>query len=216
MSSLATNKLPDSPGTGSAVITFAFHVHIEFSKTPLMIATTFTAAGLGGLAVAIAPTPMLSATMPALLIVMAIYFTFSPRLSDATPRPRTTVKRFWWMAAPSIGSYDGVSGPSAGSFYLLGSVRLLGYGVLRASAHTKLLNFNSTPAYLLIFPLSGKVLWTLGLTMRAGQFLGSQLGSRLAIRNGAKLIRPLLVMVCRGMAIKLLADPAIPPRGFFP
>ena len=83
MSSLATNKLPDSPGTGSAVITFAFHVHIEFSKTPLMIATTFTAAGLGGLAVAIAPTPMLSATMPALLIVMAIYFTFSPRLSDA-------------------------------------------------------------------------------------------------------------------------------------
>jgi uncharacterized membrane protein YfcA len=48
-----------------------------------MIALPFAAAGLGDLAVAVAPTPMLSATMPALLIVMAIYFTFSPRLSDA-------------------------------------------------------------------------------------------------------------------------------------
>ena len=133
-----------------------------------------------------------------------------------TPTPRTTVKGFSRMAAPSIGFYDGVSGPRAGSFYLLGSVTLLGYGLLRTSAHTKLLNFNSTLAYLLIFPLSGKVLWTLGLAMRAGQFLGSQLGPRLAIRNGAKLIRPLLVMVCCGMAIKLLADPSNPPRGFFP
>jgi uncharacterized membrane protein YfcA len=78
------------------------------------------------------------------------------------------------------------------------------------------LNFSSTFAYLLIFPLSAKVLCTVALTMRAGQFLGSQLGSRLAIRNGAKLGRPLLVMVCCAMAIKLLADPSNPPRGFFP
>jgi hypothetical protein len=34
----------------------------------------------------------------------------------------------------------------------------------------------------------------------------------LAIRNGAKLIKPLLVVVCLALAVKLLADPANPLR----
>lgn len=44
------------------------------------------------------------------------------------------------------------------------------------------------------------------------QFLGAQLGSRLAMRIGAKLIKPLLVIVCVALAVKLLADPTNPLR----
>jgi uncharacterized membrane protein YfcA len=125
VSRLATNKLQGSFGTRSAGITNTAHVHIEFSNPPLMIATTLAVAGLGGLVVAIAPTPMLSATLPALFFVTAIYFALSPRLSDADVQARTTIKRLSWMAAPSIGFYDGMFGPCAGSFCLLGSVTSL-------------------------------------------------------------------------------------------
>jgi uncharacterized protein len=216
VSALATNKLQGSFGTGSAVITYATHGHIDFKSGRLMIATTFIAACLGVLTVAIAPTSLLSAVMPILLIVMALYFTLSPRLSDDDVHARTTLTRFSWSVAPAIGFYDGLFGPGAGSFYLLGFVTLLGYGVLRASAHTRLLNFTSNLASLAVFALSGKILWPLGLAMGLGQFLGAQVGSRLAIRNGAKLIRPLLVIVCCAMAIKLLLDPANPLRALFP
>jgi hypothetical protein len=41
---------------------------------------------------------------------------------------------------------------------------------------------------------------------------GARVGASLAIRNGAKLIKPLLVVVCVALAIKLLADPANPLR----
>jgi uncharacterized membrane protein YfcA len=51
--------------------------------------------------------------------------------------------------------------------------------------------------------------------MGAGQFLGAQLGSRLAIAHGARIIRPLLVLVCCGMALRLLLDPANPITNFF-
>lgn len=44
---------------------------------------------------------------------------------------------------PLIGFYDGVFGPGTGSFFMLGFVALAGFGVLRAYAHTKLLNFAS-------------------------------------------------------------------------
>ncbi len=216
VSVLATNKLQGSFGTGSAVLTYARHGHIDFHKCRLMIFTTFSAACLGVLTVAFAPTTLLSAIMPLLLIAMAIYFALSPKLSDDDVHARTTLTKFSWIAAPAIGFYDGLFGPGAGSFYLLGFVTLLGYGVLRASAHTKLLNFTSNMASLVVFALSGKILWTLGLAMGAGQFLGAQVGSRLAIKNGAKLIRPLLVVMCIAMAIKLLLDPANPLRALFP
>jgi uncharacterized protein len=215
VSALATNKLQGSFGTGSAVIAYARLGHIDFRSSKVMVATTFVAACLGVLAVAFAPTSLLSALMPILLIVLALYFALSPRLSNDDVHARITLSKFSWTAAPAIGFYDGLFGPGAGSFYLLSFITLLGYGVLRASAHTRLLNFTSNIASLVVFALSGKMVWTVGLAMGVGQFLGAQVGSRLAIKNGAKLIRPLLVVVCIGMAIKLLLDPANPLRAMF-
>ena len=215
VSALATNKLQGSFGTGSAVVAYARHGHIDFRSSKRMVATTFIAACLGVFAVAFAPTSLLSALMPILLIAMALYFALSPKLSNDDAHARITQKKFSYTAAPAVGFYDGLFGPGAGSFYLLSFVTLLGYGVLRASAHTKLLNFTSNIASLVVFALSGKIIWTVGLAMGAGQFLGAQVGSRLAIKSGAKLIRPLLVVVCIGMAIKLLLDPANPLRAMF-
>lgn len=43
-----------------------------------------------------------------------------------------------------------------------------------------------------------------------GAFIGAQVGSKLAIRAGAKLIRPLLMVVCCAIAFKLMLDPAHP------
>ena len=216
VAALATNKLQGSFGTGSAVIAYARHRHIDFSASRAMVATTFGGACLGVLAVRLAPTALLAGLMPILLIAMALYFAVSPRLSDVDAHARIGIGRFAWTAAPAIGFYDGVFGPGAGSFYLLGFVTLLGYGAIRASAHTKLLNFTSNIASLLVFALSGKIVWAIGLAMGVGQFLGAQVGSRLAMKQGAKLIRPLLVVVCCAMALKLLLDPTNPWRALFP
>ena len=41
---------------------------------------------------------------------------------------------------------------------------------------------------------------------------GSTAGALLAVRIGARLIKPLLVVVCVALAIKLLSDPANPLR----
>ena len=46
--------------------------------------------------------------------------------------------------------------------------------------------------------------------MGVAQFLGARIGSGLAIRNGARLIKPLLVLTCIALAVRLLIDPAHP------
>lgn len=210
VSALATNKLQSSFGSGSAVVTFARHRHIDFRASAVMLATVFAGACLGALAVSIAPLGLLSAVLPLLLVGMALYFAFSPRLSEEDAAARLSPDVFAFTAAPLVGFYDGVFGPGTGSFFFLSFVTLLGYGVLRATAHTKLLNFTSNIAGFLFFALSGKIVWAVGLAMGVGQFLGAQIGSRLAIRQGARLIRPLLVVVCCAMAAKLALDPANP------
>ncbi len=216
VAALATNKLQGSFGTGSSVIAYARQRHIDFRASLPMMMTAFAGAVAGVLAVKYAPLSLLAALMPVLLIVMAAYFAMTKKLSNEDAKPRISKQRFTATVSPAVGFYDGIFGPGAGSFYLLGFVTLLGYGVVRASAHTRLLNFTSNFAALLTFAVSGKIVWLVGLAMGAGQILGAQLGTRLAISHGARLIRPLLVIVCIGMAIRLLLDPANPWRALFP
>ncbi len=215
VAALATNKLQSTFGSGSAALAFARAGKIDFRSSRMMIVLVFAGAALGALAVKIAPVSLLSAALPILLIGMGIYFALSPKLSDQDAKARTTPLTFALTVGFGVGFYDGIFGPGTGSFFLLGFVLLLGYGVVRATAHTKLLNFTSNVAALLLFILSGKVVWTMGLAMGLGQFAGAQLGSRLAIREGARIVRPLLVLVCLAMALRLLFDPANPIHHFF-
>ena len=59
---------------------------------------------------------------------------------------------------------------------MMGMVTLLGAGIVRATGATKLLNVSSNAASLLLFILSGLVVWPVGLVMAAGSFTGAQLG----------------------------------------
>jgi len=209
VSALATNKLQSSFGSGSAVYAFARRRLIDFRGSRGLVGATFAGACLGVAAIRIAPLALLSAILPVLLVAMAIYFAVSPTLSDSDARARMTRGGFTGVAAV-IGFYDGVFGPGTGSFLMLGFVLLLGFGVVKAAAHTKLLNFTSNIAALALFGLSGHILWPVGLAMGAGQVLGAQAGSHLAIRHGARLVRPVLVVICCAMAIRLMMDGSNP------
>ena len=83
-------------------------------------------------------------------------------------------------------------------------VALRGMGLTRATALTKLLNLTSNIASVLFFAIGGKMFWLLGLCMAAGAMLGGWIGSHTAMRFGARLIRPLLVILSLGLTVRLL------------
>jgi uncharacterized membrane protein YfcA len=214
LSALATNKLQGTFGTGSATWAFARKGHLSLKGNMPAVITTFAGAALGVAAVSLAPLGLLRAGLPVLLIAMALYFALSPRLSNDDAHPRLKPIAFIAGFAPVIGFYDGIFGPGTGSFFMLCLVTLFGLGIVRATATTKLMNFTSNIASLLMFVAGGKILWTAGLVMGLGQVIGAQVGSHLAMAKGAAIIRPLLVIVCCAMAIRLLSDPANPIRVF--
>jgi len=209
---IATNKVQGSVAAASATYTFGRRGLIDWSKAWGFTLVAFASSVAGALCVQFLPRAVLEVLIPLLLIVIALYFAFSRKVKDEDAQARMTALAFGLTTPVAVGFYDGIFGPGAGSFYMLAFVTLLGYGVVRATAHTKLVNFASNFGSLLLYAATGAVVWPLGLAMSAASLLGAQIGSRLALRLGSRLIRPLLVVVSSLMALRLLLDPANPWR----
>ena len=149
-------------------------------------------------------TSLLSAVVPVALILIAVYFLFAPKLTDADRTARLNFAAFVPALGFCVGYYDGLFGPGTGSFFTIAFVTLFGLGLTRAAGHTKLLNMTSNYAALALFIPSGDVVWPVALTMAVGQLTGGYLGALTGIRFGAKIIRPLVVVVSIALALKLL------------
>ena len=206
VTAVATNKLASTFGSGSATLAFWRSGKIESAMTPSALAAAGGAA-LGALALPYAPRALLSQALPVVLIAVALYFAFARNLGEARRHARLSPAAYAATLAPAIGFYDGVFGPGAGSFYMIGYVVLAGFGLMRAMAGARLANFGSNVGSLMIYALSGHIVVAAGLAMGAGAFLGARLGARSAIRAGARLVRPLIVAVSCAMALKLMTAP---------
>jgi len=203
---LGTNKLQSVFGSGSATYAYGAAGLVDVKRQLPSAALAFLGSIAGAVLATILPGDWLRAVLPAMLVVIALYFAFKPDMSDVDRAQRISPFLFGVTIVPLIGFYDGLFGPGTGSFFMLAFVALAGYGVLKATAHTKLLNFASNVGSLLFFSAAGVVVWKVGLVMGAAQFLGARLGARLAMKNGARLIKPLLVATCVVLAIRLLID----------
>lgn len=209
---LGTNKLQGLFGSGSATVTYASKGQVDLRKQAPMALVSLVAGAAGALLASVLPGEWLSIALPVVLVVIALYFALKPNMDDVDRSQRISPLVFGLTAVPAIGFYDGVFGPGTGSFFMLSFVSLAGFGMLKATAHTKLLNFASNIGSVVAFALVGAVVWKIGLLMGIAQMIGARLGAGLAIRNGAKIIKPLLVITCLALAAKLLSDPAHPLR----
>jgi hypothetical protein len=203
---LGVNKLQASFGSFAAAYHFWKHGLVNPAAMALPIALSFFGAILGSLLVQRIDSELLSTLIPGLLIGFAVYFIFSPRLSDSDARSRISHTAFALLIGASVGFYDGFFGPGTGSFFVIAYIALLGFNLRKATAHTKVLNFTSNIAALISFAATGNVIWEIGLIMAAGQLLGARIGSGMVIRHGGRLIRPMLIIVSLSISIKLLLD----------
>lgn len=201
---LATNKVQGVFGAATAAVSYAARGLVDLRGQWKSALVAGAAGAVGAALVSHLPTDQLRLVLPVILIGIAAFFALKPGLDDLDRVQRVAPAAFAATAVPLVGFYDGVLGPGAGSFYMIAFVTLAGYGVLKATAHTKLLNFASNLGGLLAFALVGHPLWLLGIVMGAAQIAGAALGARLASRIGARLIKPLLVATSTALALRLV------------
>ncbi|MDI3521567.1 MAG: uncharacterized protein PWQ17_1714 [Anaerophaga sp.] len=142
-----------------------------------------------------------------LLIVMFFVILLKPTswIKGKAGRVRTTRSRIINSAIFFfIGVYGGFIQAGVGLFLLAGLVLSAGYDLVKANSVKVLMVLSFTIVALVIFLLAGKIVWSYGLLLAAGNAAGAWVASRNARKIGAKNIRYILLAVVLFSGLKVL------------
>lgn len=203
---LSTNKVQGVFGAATAAISYARAGQVSLREQFFPAILAFFASAAGALMVSFLPVHLIRFVLPFLMVAIALFFAFKPGLDDFDRTRRMSISVFTATMIPLIAAYDGLLGPGTGSFFMIAFVTLGGYGILKATAHTKLLNFASNLGAIVAFSMVATPWWFTGLAMGAAQIAGATCGAALAVKIGARVIKPLLVITSATLAAKLLWD----------
>lgn len=201
---LATNKCQGFVGTMTATVTLFIKGKLKTQGLGMLMFYTAIGAGIGTWLIQTVNTDWLNWFVPILLISIAAYFFLTPGLGEARRDPKMSESTWGKTFVPLIGFYDGFFGPGTGSFFAASGVVANGKTLVEATVLAKPLNFTSNIISLVLFAFGGQVLWLIGIVMMVGQALGAVVGAHSIYWGGAKLIRPLVILMCVAMSLRQL------------
>lgn len=111
-----------------------------------------------------------------------------------------------WMRIPVffvIGIYGGFIQAGVGFLLLTALSLAVGYDLVKSNALKVTIVLLFSGMSLLIFALSGKVVWLYGFILAAGNMTGAYVGVRFAVKRGAKQVRWVVVAAVAVSALKL-------------
>ena len=209
ISALATNKIQSSTGSAMASFMMLRKKQVSWEQVRLIMLASFIGSVIGTIGVHFINTDALEVIIPIVLACIGLYFLFAPTLNklhffrELKPQSDSTYRK---TSVPLIGFYDGMFGPGAGSFFTLAGVSLRKLPIVQATAQAKTLNFASNIASVIVYIISGKVIWLAAGAMIVGQTIGAWIGSHLLLTIRPELLRWLVVMVCFAVLGKYLVD----------
>lgn len=201
---IATNKIGGIAGTCAATLYFMRSGKIDIRRNIKIVAAVVVGAITGGWALTNSDSKLLLRVVPVLLILFSIYFVMSPKMGASDSHERMTPAMYAATLGPAIGFYDGYFGPGTGTFFAFSLVALLGFNLVKATAHAKLLNLSSNLASALFFGVTGSIAWTYAAPMLVGQLIGSTIGARMAVAYGHRFIRIVLSIAAIAISVKLI------------
>ena len=205
----ATNKCGNFFGTALSTVRFLKKGHIHLPSAVMGAVFALVGAWMGARLNMVLPEQALYYLMLVLVPVMAVFLMFKRdfgRSDRSGELGAAKLLALSGMIGLVVGGYDGFFGPGAGTFLMLAFTGLCKFDLLTASGNTKLANAASNLASLVTFALGGKVLWAVGIPAALCGIAGNYIGSGLAMKKGAKIIRPMFVVVLSLLVLRLLYD----------
>ena len=204
---LGTNKLSSGIGTVVSTLRFIRGGYVDWPLAVPSIVLALFGAHLGTrLQLALderALKWLLLAVLPIVALVVLRQKKFSEEPGNIDRRRQALIVL---AASLVVGAYDGFYGPGTGTFLILIYCSLAQMDLRTASGNVKLVNLASNVGALATSLLAGKVFIVLGLIGAAASVAGHYLGSGLAIRDGSKIVRPVILLVLALLAIKVISE----------
>jgi uncharacterized membrane protein YfcA len=205
---IGTTKIPSFCGTSLAALKYSQHVELNYRHLGMMAAIASVMAFTGSRVLTLVSNDFMKPLLLIVLTCVAIYTYSKKNFGVHSERDHTERQHLIYIAITSfaLGFYDGFIGPGTGSFLILAFITLLGYDFLKASATAKFVNLSTNIGSIVLFMLSGHILYKVALPMAACNAAGGFLGARMAILRGNKFIRLFFLTVVVLMILRFGYD----------
>ena len=205
----ATNKCGNVFGTLLSTGRFLKHGDIHIPTAVVGALGALAGAWMGAKLNLLVSEQVLYWLMLIVVPVMAVFLLFKRDFGTEDRSDQFGKLRLLFMSALiglGVGAYDGFFGPGAGTFLMLAFSGLCKFDLLKASGSTKAANSASNLASLITFAMAGKVMWSVGIPAAVCGIAGNYVGSGLALKKGAKIIRPMFFVVLVLLLLRLVSD----------
>ncbi len=205
---LGTNKFAASWGSLTSSLTFLRSRLVYIPLVKYIIPFTFLGAALGVNTALHINQKYLQIIVLIMLSFVSVYTLFKKEIGSKDNFKGLNKKRIitGCIIAFTLGFYDGFFGPGTGAFLLFSFVHFFGFNFTAGTANARILNFTSNITSLIVFALNGKIIFTIGIPMAFAMILGARIGSKIAIKHGGKIIKPVFVTMSLLIITKLLFD----------
>ena len=204
---LGTNKLSSCIGTAVSTCRFIKSGCVDWALALPTIPLAMAGAHLGTRLQLMVDERYLKYLLLIVLPVAAVVVLRQKKLPEVRGEMHPWARRAAvWGAALVIGMYDGFYGPGAGTFMLLAFCKLARLDIRTASGNVKIANFMSNLGALITALLAGKVLVPIGLIAAVFSIAGHYIGSGLSIKNGSKVIRPVILFVLALLVVEVILE----------
>ncbi|MCI7740419.1 MAG: sulfite exporter TauE/SafE family protein [Lachnospiraceae bacterium] len=205
---VATNKLSSAGGTIFSTARFCKNGYADFRLAVPGILAALLGSSLGA-HIALRVDDQVFKIMLVILLPIIAFYVLTKK--DLEPSQEKKISRklqyvIVILASFAIGMYDGFYGPGTGTFLILVYTSLAKMDVLTSAGNTKLVNLTSNLSALVVFLMNGVVILPLGLAAVVFSIAGHYLGAGMAMKNGGKFIRVIILAVIAMLFIKTIME----------
>ena len=204
---VATNKLSSACGTTLATLRFIKNKLVNFKLAIPSVIAAIIGSSIGANLSLLVSDKIMLYIMIAILPICA-FLVLNKKLFNDNGEDTVTLNQKTYLTATItallIGLYDGFYGPGTGTFLIIAFTIFAKLSIKKANAQAKVINLTSNITSLVVFILNGEVLFPLGLAAAACNMLGGYIGAGLVIKNGAKIVKPSIIIVLILLALKIL------------
>lgn len=207
-SAVATNKLSSATGTVISTWRLCKNKYVDWILVLPCIVMAVIGSGIGANISLHVSERVLKIILIPVVLVVAFYVM---KKKDLDKHSTVTISRkaqMIWCAASAlvVGLYDGFYGPGTGTFLLLLFTGLGKMDLRTASGNMKVTNLSSNVSALAVFLINGRAILPLGLAASVFSIAGHYMGSGMVMKNGNKIVRPIILIVITLLFIKIAFD----------
>ena len=204
---IATNKLSSTCGTALTTVRFIRQGLVNWKIAAPTIVFAMLGSSLGANLSMKMDEGIMQNILFVVLPVVAFMVMNPKRFRDREGNQVVRGSRLWVTAIASaflIGIYDGIYGPGTGTFLIVAFTLFAGMDMRSANAQSKIINLTTNITSLTIFLMNGQAILLLGLAAAVCNMAGNYVGSGLAMKQGSKVTRPVIVLVLVLLFLKVL------------